>query len=369
MKILMITFGFVEHTVHFCESLSANHQILLFIPRSTGRGNNEKLVKDYLGSSVKIHFTTQYSKTDPRNLINIMHIKEGIASFRPDVVCIQTGHPWLWLLKNHFKTYPLVLDLHDPIPHSGGGSGKYVNYLQYLTRSFVKLSDRFIVHGKILADNLCEEFDISKKLIYIMKRGGYNVSKIYDNTTIASIRNRILFFGRIAHYKGIDVLVKSQPFVTKKVPDAVYHIVGKEQYNGYKQFIIHKDKFIFETNPVPWRKVHKIFREADIVVLPYLDATQSGVLSTALAYNKPIIITRTGSMPDMIEHGKTGLIVSPNNVKALSAAIIFLLKNKKLKSDIIQNSKNRLKGDLSWTQLTKSGEGALQDAYNHFRSK
>ncbi len=362
----MISPGFVEHTVHLCDELSINHEVLLIMSGIPGYGDEEMIrtfQEKFSKNRFQIRYTQSYSKKDPRNIFSIVSIKKEIISFKPDLICVQAGYqPWLLLLRSYFKNHPFVLDLHDPVTLLAGGSTKYLTFRRFLINQLIGLSDCVIVHGRKLASDLMKSYDVDKKNIAVLKRGAYEISKVYEQQPSKKIRNRILFFGRIHRHKGIDVLVKSQPLVSSRIPDAVYQIIGKESYHDYKRFIINKDKFILEPVMVPWTEIHNIFRKADIVVLPYLDATQSGVLSTALAYRKPVIITSVGGMPEMVLQGKTGIIVAPNNVKALAAAIVLLLSNKKLKQNIIDNINDALENELCWSRTIKPVEKAFHYA-------
>ena len=72
---------------------------------------------------------------------------------------------------------------------------------------------------------------------------------------------------------------------------------------------------------MPNEDVEKYFRACDVVVLPYLSATQSGIAQVAFGFDKPVIVTAVGGLPDVVDNGETGFVVPPQDPVALAAAI------------------------------------------------
>jgi starch synthase len=136
----------------------------------------------------------------------------------------------------------------------------------------------------------------------------------------------ILYFGRFEPYKGIEVLVQGYRLVRKRFPAWKLVIAGAgrlpprlglrpgqgvEIHNGF----------------LPDDAVADLMRRARLVVVPYTEATQSGVVSTAYAFDRPVIATRVGGLVEMVEHGKTGLLVRPNDPAALARAMRALMSD------------------------------------------
>ena len=99
--------------------------------------------------------------------------------------------------------------------------------------------------------------------------------------------------------------------------------------------------------------VPKLFKRAKVVVLPYIyHQGHSGVLNIAFAFGKPAIVTNVGSLPDMVEHGKAGIVVPPKDSKALAEAIIKVLEDDKLRKKLSRNVLKRVE-NLSWDNIAK----------------
>ena len=168
------------------------------------------------------------------------------------------------------------------------------------------------------------------KLIYVINLLPYsyyqNFIKINNNN---NNKNKISFVGRISKYKGIDLFIEAINLVKKQFPNQEYQIAGKF-INEYKLNL--KD---FELNKVNILNQHlsnnllvEIIQSSKIIVCPYRDATQSGVIMTAYALNCPVIVTPVGGLPEYVNDKVTGIITKETTVEGIADAIIVFLKNK-----------------------------------------
>lgn len=136
----------------------------------------------------------------------------------------------------------------------------------------------------------------------------------------------VLFFGFVRRYKGLRHLLKALPAVREQMPVRLL-VVGEfwEDARPYHDLVRQLglgDAVQFYSEYVPNEELAVYFSAADVVVLPYLEATQSGVAQIALGFETPVIATSVGGMPETIEDGRTGLIVPPGDSAALSHAIL-----------------------------------------------
>src|SRR5260370_24723692 len=135
----------------------------------------------------------------------------------------------------------------------------------------------------------------------------------------------ILFFGRIHAYKGLDFLIRSMPDVAARCADIRVIIAGKgDDLESYRKLMRAPQLFDIRDRFISDHETAQLFTDADLVVLPYIEASQSGVLAIANSFAKPVIVTDVGELGRSVEHGRTGLIVPPRDEKALAAAIIRL---------------------------------------------
>ena len=100
------------------------------------------------------------------------------------------------------------------------------------------------------------------------------------------------------------------------------------------------------------KELATLLQRSDIVVCPYTDATQSGVIMTCFALTKPVIVTDVGGLSEMVESGKTGIVVPPRNSEVLANAIISVLKNDHIKELMCQNINDKyFHGEESWNSI------------------
>ncbi len=218
----------------------------------------------------------------------------------------------------------LILNVHDPKAHSGEFSYKK----EILKHIYYRIIMKYICFSNYSKNLLSNQFN--DKLIYVINLLPYsyyqNFIKINNNN---NNKNKISFVGRISKYKGIDLFIEAINLVKKQFPNQEYQIAGKF-INEYKLNL--KD---LELNKVNILNQHlsnnllvEIIQSSKIIVCPYRDATQSGVIMTAYALNCPVIVTPVGGLPEYVNDKVTGIITKETTVEGIADAIIVFLKNK-----------------------------------------
>ena len=136
----------------------------------------------------------------------------------------------------------------------------------------------------------------------------------------------VLFFGFIRRYKGLDTLLEAWPRVRDRRPATL--VVAGEPYEDAEEIrrlarqaggppsVRLLDRYIAD------EEVEALFKAADVVVLPYRSATQSGVTHVAYALGVPVITTRVGGLAETVIPGRTGMVVPPEDPQALAGAIV-----------------------------------------------
>ena len=161
-----------------------------------------------------------------------------------------------------------------------------------------------------------------------------------------------MFFGQIASNKGLDILFPAMLELHKALPDVKLIVAGRGKYSfditPYKDL----DYFDIRNTFIPDYELATLIQNSLFVVCPYKDATQSGVVMSAYAFNKPVIATNVGGFPEQVIHKKYGLIISPNNVEELTQAMELLCTDDVLLTNLQHNILNACKhGEYSWEQI------------------
>ncbi len=135
----------------------------------------------------------------------------------------------------------------------------------------------------------------------------------------------LLFFGFIRRYKGLHVLLEAMPMVLRRIPNVLLVVAG-EFYADEEALRLKAeplgDAVRFVASYIPDDKVPHYFCAANVVVQPYVSATQSGVAQIAFHFGRPVITTDVGGLAEIVPDDEAGLVVPPENPEALADAII-----------------------------------------------
>lgn len=309
--------------------------------------------KDYMSlDNVYVINRVYKSALDPRNIFLYIKFLSIIKKIKPDVINIVGGIDILssFLLKYRGK---IVLTVHDPFPHSGEQ-----NFRREFFRKLAMLNcSKFILLNEKQCKDFIKVYRLKKEQVYINHLGVYDcIRKFLCCKTKKSNgkSNNVLFFGRISPYKGIEYLLDAMQIVHKKIPDAYVTIAG----SGCLYFDVtpYKDaKYIDIRNRyVGMEELADLISSSDIIVCPYIDATQSGVIMTAYSLCKPVIATNVGGLAEMVEDGKTGILIPARDVKSLANCLIKLLSEKDELNRMSEYINTRyFLGDRSWRVIAE----------------
>ena len=207
-------------------------------------------------------------------------------------------------------------------------------------------ADQLIVHGEAMKREVVELLDISPERIHVILRIAIGnmeaVRKAEDDG------KTILFFGRIWEYKGLEYLIQAEPMIAKAVPDARIVIAGEgEDFDRYRRMMNGSKRFVVHNRYVSTAERSQLFRQASLVALPYIDASQSGVVPVAYSFSKPVVATNTGALAESVVDGVTGRVVPPRDTAALAGAIIELLTDPKRREAMGAAGRHKL--DVEWS--------------------
>ena len=258
------------------------------------------------------------------------------------------------LLRNK-KTKTLTI-LHNLIPHENR-PGDIL-----FTRWLIRFTDYFIAQSASVEKDLLELLPSAK-----YKRVALPMFSLFKNritkqdarkTLSISDEKVILFFGYIRPYKGLHVLIDAMKIVKQKMK--IRLLVCGEFYGDEEKYRTHmKDAGIDDgttviSDYIPNEKVHLYFSAADVVVQPYISATQSAIAQIAYFFSSPIIATNVGALPEVVVNEKSGLIVPPNDPESLANAIMRFY-NENLESKLMAGASEERK-KYSWEAMVEAIE-------------
>ncbi len=324
---------------------------------------NERLVREFIaqGHSVQIYTfslqypeflfpgTSQYSdqpapddlyihvKVNSINPLNWLKVGKEIAKLNADLMIVKFWLPFMApclgtisrIVKRNKKTKVISI-IDNIIPHE-----KRMGDFQ-LAQYFVNSVDGFIAMSDSVLEDLKKFDDVKPKVFSphpLFDNFGQAISKTeaYEKLGLAINTEYILFFGFIRDYKGLDLLL--QAMADERIRKLnVKLIVAGEFYTNAKLYwdlitsLNIADKLILKTDFIPDDEVRNYFCAADMVVQPYKHATQSGVTQICYHFDRPMLVTNVGGLPEIVPHGKVGYVVEPEP-KAIADALVDFYEN------------------------------------------
>lgn len=275
---------------------------------------------------------------DSINPFNWIRTGFRIRRENPDLIVCKYWMPFfapcyytIFLIAKLFRKTKALLVCDNVIPHENMPFGRL------LTKIFFSKVDYFMVQSRSVENDL-KLFNKKNKPYEYSPHPVYNifgekttreeaVDVLEKEFNLKNISSKIiLFFGYIRKYKGLMYLIEAMPEVLKKMN--VTLLAAGEFYDKPEPYFEKIKELGLEENVkivsdfIPDDKIRYFFSACDFVVLPYSDATQSGIAQIAYYYDKPAIATNVGGLAEVVLDGKTGIIVPPDNSRLLAEAII-----------------------------------------------
>jgi starch synthase len=251
----------------------------------------------------------------PRGLAGLLRVLRRLA---PGLVHITGPHLWNPLLLRSLRRagVPTVHTLHDLHPHTGASYGR----LLYLWNRWIRRqADHLLVHGRCHREELLRQGESPSRVTYTPLTHLF-VSHAMERRLArepleVQYEPWALFLGRFESYKGLDVLVEA----VRRLSDPRLKVVmagpGRLETSvrgPVPSSVKIRAGFIGDEEAVD------LFRRCGLVVLPYVEASQSALVAASYFFRKPVVVTRTGALPEYVEEGKTGWVIPPRDPQALA---------------------------------------------------
>lgn len=252
------------------------------------------------------------------------------------------------------KRIKRIFTVHDYQPHTGEG-GKYKLFACSWNNLFViKKKWPVVLQNKndfMLA--AAENPQAVNRLFYIPF--GVFVNYLYwSDPDMIELKYDLLFFGRISEYKGLGYLLQAVIILQKIMPEISLCIVGAGDISLYSKLLKETNNCTLINKYVSSEHLVSVLQRSKIVVCPYTDATQSGVVMTAFALNKPVIASDIRSFSEVITDGKTGLLFKTRDVDDLKSKMLYLLDHDSLRVEMARNITDfKELPDYNWDGIAK----------------
>ncbi len=330
-KVVIVSFtgdsGLTDYAVSLAKSMAVKDNVTLFTA--------ESLPAQFDTMGFKVFRVFRRSRHFPIDIVKFIY---KIIAHKPDWLIVQGPLKFAGLDAFVFKLIRLfgircAITVHDVLPHYPKPWSK--REFSFYYRSFEKV----IAHSEAASQAL-KEMGISQKIL-VVPHGIYDIFNCSNLTQLQALEYfpgidknsiKVLFFGNLESRKGLWEFIatakrlagKNYTFIIAGAPHLENSGPGAEarleQARALPNILVHDQRIAFEA-------VERYFAAADIIALPYLEGTTSGVLKLALAFGKPVIASRVGDFPEQVPAG-AGIIIDPNNLEEeFTSAIIAMGQN------------------------------------------
>lgn len=311
----------------------AGHSVTLYFKESAFIRSNipvdrylaEIYDRGILHSSCRIRLYQYPRQRDPRSLMTLIKVSDDMRKDGIDVVHILAGpaEPWLSVLALLLHNLPVVTTLIVPVANIGEPLSGWVTPINYL---LTHGSDLVIVNGYNQLSSVQQQYKVASDRLVHIPLGARTTSVHWLSGNVQEEAGAVLFFGRADPHKGLEYLIRAQPQITKRLPQARFLIAGRGgEIARCRNMIEDESKYEIYEGHIPGDMMAELFARASLVVLPYITASTSGVLLTAYQFGKPVVATNIGALPEYVLDGVTGLLIPPANVERLAEAVTYLL--------------------------------------------
>ncbi len=371
MRILYIclspTFGMHQYTADLANRTSSyGHEVHVL--------TTANLPRDRYAPSLTIHTpianqTTGFSregieKRDYRAVLN------AILKIEPDVVHFTAPHLWNPLLIRALKgtDTPIIHTLHDLDPHKGSKFGMFIRIWNQL---ILDNAHHIVVHGQTYQQRLVRTGFPPEKLTYIpllhLFLGSVRLSTTHDLATDVQYEPWALFFGRIERYKGLEHLLAAGAMLAYNKSQAPHIIIAGKGNMGRLWPGVLPEHIELRNRIIEDEEALDLFRRCGCLVLPYVDATQSALIAAAYYFRKPVIVTRSGALPEYVQNGVTGFVVEPEHPASLARKLERLLAQPALQQRLGEAGRawyeyQRLEEEKTLLQMYQHMLGGSHDA-------
>lgn len=351
--------GITHHTTLLYRHLRQRHQVSFYAfkrqyPRWLFPGRTDRDV-----SKTPLRDEGAQHILDSINPMTWWGVYRRIKRECPDLVII----PWwtsFWTIQfwtiatlvKRFSSAKILFICHNVVDHED-----YV-FSKICARAVLSKGDHFFVHSENDARRLREMLSPAAHIIHAFHPlyDFFNdgaISKTEARKRLGLEGDAILSFGFVRPYKGVDHLIRAMPPILRRRRVTLLIVgefwEGREAFAqkirnlGLEHAVRVVDKYI------PNEEVGLYFSAANLVVLPYVSGTGSGVIQIAYGLERPVVATRIGSLPEVVEDGKTGYLVNPGDPRALADAVIRFFEEQK-EAEFVENIRHA-KRKFSWESL------------------
>ncbi|MCS6879116.1 MAG: glycosyltransferase family 4 protein [Geminicoccaceae bacterium] len=304
-----------------------------------------------------------------RSLANLRLVREvlaRIAAFRPDLVhFLGDSVLWLHLALPFLRDRPRIVTVHDVELHPGDVQSKRVPRAS--VHGLRRAATVLVVHGPEQRRLACARHGRPIEEVRILPHPALDrFARLASRLGLAPRPDRpptVLFFGRLMRYKGLPFLVEAWRRVTAIDGCARLVVAGAGPDAAWlRSALAGLPRCELREGHLPEPEVAQLFLDCDLVVLPYIEASQSGVLALAAAMGRPVVASEIGDLAHTVRATGMGRLVPPADPEALARALAELLTDADARAGLAAAATAAARGPLSRTAVAECLRGIYAEA-------
>ena len=344
---MMVAPHFEEYAYLLCVALADHVEVLLVL-------DQDALDAEFAGRVRPLHQRLTIGHNRFRTIGEFARLVRELRRFRPDVLhwqepsgFIKAGFAAATVTLARCRT---ALTIHDPVPHAGRDS-RVAARLARLRRYARERVDRLFLHGPACAAQYQRAYlkrDEPDPRVRLTEHGVVLQGPLLPSPEAF----RAVMVGRMEAYKGLETLVEALELLAGQGRSVPIHVAGAgPEIERLRPRLAALPEVTVEGGFVPATRLIELVGASDLVLLPYTDASQSGVLATAFANGRSVIASAVGGIVDIVSDGENGLLVPPRDAGALAAAIARVADDSGLRATLGDGARRTAAERLDWGRI------------------
>lgn len=346
----MVAPHFEEYALLLANAVAAHVPVRLFLDR-------RHLDRDFVGRVMPVAADLDLVDVHFGRPSTVATLLADLIAFRPSVLHIQEPSGWAkaiiaTALVTALRPFcRIVLTVHDPEPHVGRDSAIVARFARL--RAYVRgRSHIVLVHGEHCR-SVYQRFVRPDQHVALTEHGVILTGE-GSVPRLAAGPLRTISFGRMEAYKGLEVLCAAAEIMARE--GTPFHLTvagGGPELDRLESRLRALPQVETVKGFVPAAQLIDLIRASDCVVMPYLEATQSGVLAGAFANARFVVASDVGGIPDVVVDGENGLLVPPDDPAALAGALTRAASDPALRVRLSAGAARTAAARMGWNAIAE----------------
>jgi glycosyltransferase involved in cell wall biosynthesis len=349
MKALLLVSELEDYTIAFAGGVAKHLDVVVAVPH-----RRYAHLASCFDPAIDLHLLDWPRHRSLANPLFLHQLTRFIRRERPQVIHLLSNTTlWLNLAVPFWRPIPVVTTVHDVETHPGDSDTRTLP--SWAPQLMVRQSGHVVVHGEGLKQMVLDRYSKAADRVHVLSHPA-----IHRYADLARQKQmvrrpedgslRVLLFGRVFAYKGLECLVRAEAMLKGELPNLHITVAGRgDDPWMFRQLMGNPGRYEIRNHFIEDAEVAQLFLDSDIIVLPYTEASQSGVLNLAAAFGKPVIVTDVGELRATVQPNGLGLVVPPGDAEQLASAIRLLAENRDLRHEFGRNA-------LDWAMGPNSPE-------------